>query len=76
MRYQIQRLILKNGNLLKEKDLESECPVLEADIAPVVGDTMEVTAFGRHFPVEVVWGNWPGREHDPAFVIRLRVKEI
>lgn len=75
MAYRIRRVLLRSGQILKERDLDAVCPVVEGH-PPGLGDTMTVSLFGRRVPVEVIWGDWAGRTGDPVAVVPLRVKEV
>jgi hypothetical protein len=75
MPYWVKRIVLKSGELVTERELSPGTNYHEGPI-PVVGDILEVNCRGRHFQARVIWGNWPGRNHQPDVVIPLRVEEI
>ena len=77
MTYWVKRVILKDGELVTERELGPAENRFDGP-APVVGDVVTVTVRGRTFPAEVVWGNWPCRSDDigPDVVVPLRVKEL
>jgi hypothetical protein len=72
-----QRIMLKTGEIVTERELTQDENFFDESPAPVVGDEMTVTCRGRTFRARVVWGNWPGREAAPTnAIIPLRVEEI
>ena len=76
MTYRIKRILFKDGTLLTERNLTEEETVFASE-APAVGDIVSFTLRGRQLRVEVIWGNWTGREPPPPdFVVPLRVKEV
>jgi hypothetical protein len=76
MTYWVKRIILRDGEIVTERELRHDENLFEGP-APVVGDKMTVTCRGRKFEARVVWGNWPGREtNENAMIIPLRVEEI
>jgi hypothetical protein len=75
MAYWVKRIILKSGELVTERELRQDENRF-AGPAPLVGDKMIVTCRGRKFDAEVIWGNWPGREHSEETIVPLRVIEI
>jgi len=77
MTYWVKRVILKDGELVTERELTPEENRFDGP-TPVVGDVITIMVRGRSFAAEVVWGNWPGRSDDvdPMVVVPLRVKEI
>ena len=75
MAYWVKRIILKSGELVTERELRRDENHSDA-AAPVVGDEITVTCRGRTFRAKVIWGDWPGRTHDLATVVALRVEEL
>jgi len=75
MSYWIKRIVLKDGEVVTEKELREDENRFEGP-APVVGDVVDVVCRGRKFKAEVIGGNWPGRVPLPDAVIPLRVAEV
>jgi hypothetical protein len=75
MSYWVKRIMLKTAELLTEKELPTDVNRFAGPV-PVVGDRIKISCQGRTFEAEVVWGNWPGRNHPPEIVIPLRVREV
>lgn len=76
MPYRIKRILLKTGELLTERTLPDGGILADAE-APVVGDVVETTVFGRPMKVEIVWGHWAGRRpHNPDAIVPLRATEL
>ena len=77
MTFWVKRIILRNGQLLTERELDPRANRFDGP-APVVGGIITVSAQGRSFPAEVIWGNWPGRneKRHPLEIVPIRVKEL
>jgi hypothetical protein len=75
MAYWVKRILLKNGELVTERELRQDENLFEGP-APVVGDELTVSCRGRQFRARVIWGNWPGREHEAGTVVPIRAEEI
>ena len=77
MAYLVKRIMLKDGRLLTERELDARAYTFDGPV-PVVGDVIKVSLEGRVFPAEVIWGNWPGRpaQRHPLEIVPLRVKEL
>lgn len=77
MAYWVKRIILKNGELLTERELAPHANRFDGP-APVVGDVITVSVGERSFLAEVVWGNWPARNgsRHPLEIVPIRVREI
>jgi hypothetical protein len=77
MTYWIKRIILKDGRLVTERDLDAREYTFEGP-APVVGDIVRIKHAGRSFDAEVIWGNWEqtAAKRHPLEIVPLRVKEL
>lgn len=75
MGYWIKRIVLRSGEVVTEQELREDENRFDGP-APVVGDTVEVACRGRQFSAQVIWGNWPDREHPDDVVVPLRVFEL
>ncbi|MGI4731238.1 MAG: hypothetical protein ACRYFW_05775 [Janthinobacterium lividum] len=75
MSYWVKRIVLKDGEVVTERELRDDENRFEGP-APVVGDAIKVECRGRKFMAEVIWGNWPGRDHSVGTAVLLRVAEI
>jgi hypothetical protein len=54
MTYWVKRIILRDGEIVTERELRHDENLFEGP-APVVGDKMTVTCRGRKFEARVVW---------------------
>lgn len=76
MSYWVKRILLKSGEVVTERELGRDENFFDG-LAPVVGETLQVSCRGRNFDARVVWGNWSeSRTIDPNIVVPLRVQEI
>jgi|HubBroStandDraft_1064217.scaffolds.fasta_scaffold217189_1 hypothetical protein len=77
MTYWVKRIVLKNGEIVTERELRPDENIFEG-LPPVVGDKLMVACRGRTFEARVIWGNWPGREasYQADTIVPLRVEEI
>jgi hypothetical protein len=77
MPYWVKRIVLKDGEIVTERELEQNENLFEDDPALVVGDLLAVSCRGRTFEAKVVWGNWPGQDshREPGTIVPLRVEE-
>jgi hypothetical protein len=75
MAYWINRIILKTGEVVTERELRADENRFDG-LPPVIGDLVEVVCRGRKFTAKVLWGNWPGRVYPPDVVVSLRVYEL
>jgi hypothetical protein len=76
MAYWVKRILLKTGELITERELRADENLFDG-MAPIAGETLQVTFRGRSFVAEVVVGRFPDR---PApieeMVYPIRVREI
>ena len=77
MTYLVKRIVLKDGKLLTERDLDSRAYTFEGP-PPVVGDVVEFPHDGRPLSAKVIWGNWPGQseQRHPLEIVPIRVEEL
>ncbi len=75
MTYRVKRIILKNGELVTERELRPE-ENLFGGLQPVAGDRLKVTCRGREFEAIVVVGRFPDRpDPDEKTIYPIRVQE-
>lgn len=77
MTFLVKRIVLKDGRLLTERDLDARAYTFEGP-APVVGDVVEINHDGRPLSAKVIWGNWPGQagQRHPLEIVPIRVEEL
>lgn len=77
MAYRVKRILLKTGEVVTERELQSDENLFQGQ-APMVGDRITVTCRGRSFEARVIWGNWQGRNEGRTLdvVVPLRVEKI
>lgn len=77
MTYLVKRIVLKDGRLLTERDLDAPAYTFEG-APPVVGEVLEFLHGGRPFSAKVIWGNWPGQseQRHPSEIVPIRVEEL
>jgi len=71
--YWIKRIVLKDGEVVTERELREDENRFEGPV-PVVGDLIEVDCRGRKFMAEVISGNRPGPVHPEGAIVPRRVR--
>ena len=77
MTYLVKRIVLKDGQLLTERELDARDYTFDGP-TPIVGDVIDVSLNGRPFSAEVIWGNWAGQseQRHPLEIVPIRVREL
>lgn len=77
MTFCVKRILLKNGDLITEREMSPNEHVFDGP-TPVVGDIISMKFRGGRLNARVIWGNWSGREglNPPDLIVPLRVEEI
>jgi len=76
MTYWVKRILLKDGELITERELRPDENLFEGR-APVAGEKLIVTCRGRTFEAKVLVGRFPDRpEPTNDTIYPIRVEEI